>query len=143
MGVTVRELFVEPPELVRDWIAPPTPSFVSRVFAFCDRLVRRIEPFFPAKRRRRAIEKAVSFVTERLNGEDGLGAIFPPMANTVMMFDCLGYAPDHPDYATALGATRKLLAGDGDRLYCQPCLSPVWDTTLACHALMEVGDETA
>ena len=103
--------------------------------------MRKIEPFLPAKRRQRAIEKAVGFVTERLNGEDGLGAIFPPMANTVMMFDCLGYKPDHPDYATALGATRKLLAGDGDRLYCQPCLSPVWDTTLACHALMEVGDE--
>jgi squalene-hopene/tetraprenyl-beta-curcumene cyclase len=140
-GVTVRELFVEPPESVRDWIAPPTPSLISRVFTILDGLVRRVEPFFPAKRRQRAIEKAVAFVTERLNGEDGLGAIFPPMANTVMMFDCLGYAPDHRDYATALGATRKLLAGDGDRLYCQPCLSPVWDTTLACHALMEVGDD--
>ena len=139
-GISVRELFVEPPEAVRDWIAPPTPSLVSRVFAVCDGLVRKIEPFFPAKRRQRAIAKAVGFVTERLNGEDGLGAIFPPMANTVMMFDCLGYAPDHPDYATALGATRKLLAGASDRLYCQPCLSPVWDTTLACHALMEVGD---
>jgi squalene-hopene/tetraprenyl-beta-curcumene cyclase len=140
-GVTVRELFVEPPESVRDWITPPTPSLKFRIFAVCDGLVRKIEPFFSAKRRKRAIEKAVNFVTERLNGEDGLGAIFPPMANTVMMFDCLGYAPDHPDYVTALGATRKLLADDGKRLYCQPCLSPVWDTTLACHALIEVGDE--
>ena len=58
-----------------------------------------------------------------------------------MMFDCLGYAPDHPDYATALDATRKLLAGNGDQLYCQPCLSPVWDTIFACHALMEVDDK--
>ena len=24
--------------------------------------------------------------------------------------------------------------------YCQPCLSPIWDTALACHALMEAGD---
>jgi squalene-hopene/tetraprenyl-beta-curcumene cyclase len=139
--VTVRELFVEPPESVRDWIVPPTPSLVSRAFVICDRLVRRIEPFFPAKRRRRAIEKAVGFVTERLNGEDGLGGIFPAMANTVMMFDCLGYALDHPDYAAALASTRKLLVGDGERLYCQPCLSPVWDTTLTCHALMEAEDE--
>jgi squalene-hopene/tetraprenyl-beta-curcumene cyclase len=138
--ITVRELFTEPPESVRNWIAP-TLSLRSRIFAVCDALVRKIEPFFSAKRRKRAIEKAVRFVTERLNGEDGLGAIFPPMANTVMMFDCLGYARDHPDYVTALGATRKLLTGDGERLYCQPCLSPVWDTTLACHALMEVGDE--
>jgi squalene-hopene/tetraprenyl-beta-curcumene cyclase len=134
-------LFVELPESVRDWITPPDPSLSARVFTILDGVVRKIEPFFPAKRRRRAIEKAVGFVTERLNGEDGLGAIFPPMANTVMMFDCLGYAPEHPDYAVALAATRKLLAGDGDHLYCQPCLSPVWDTTLVCHALMEVGDK--
>ena len=25
--------------------------------------------------------------------------------------------------------------------YCQPCVSPVWDTGLACHALLEVGGE--
>jgi squalene-hopene/tetraprenyl-beta-curcumene cyclase len=57
-----------------------------------------------------------------------------------MMFDCLGYGPDHPSYASALASLRKLLVLGGDRSYCQPCLSPVWDTALACHALMEVED---
>ena len=32
--------------------------------------------------------------------------------------------------------------GDGERGYCQPCVSPVWDTALAAHALMEVGETT-
>jgi squalene-hopene/tetraprenyl-beta-curcumene cyclase len=27
--------------------------------------------------------------------------------------------------------------------YCQPCLSPVWDTSLAAHALLETGDPQA
>ena len=27
--------------------------------------------------------------------------------------------------------------------YCQPCVSPVWDTGLTCHTLLEVGDERA
>jgi squalene-hopene/tetraprenyl-beta-curcumene cyclase len=27
--------------------------------------------------------------------------------------------------------------------YCQPCLSPIWDTALACHALLEAGSEDA
>ena len=27
--------------------------------------------------------------------------------------------------------------------YCQPCVSPVWDTALTCHALLEVGGEAA
>jgi len=139
-AVTIRELFVDPPEPVRNWISGPTSSPLSLVFGMLDRLLRVAEPYFPADARQRAIEKAVSFVTERLNGEDGLGGIYPAIANSVMMFDCLGYAPDHPDYATALAATRKLLVLDGEQSYCQPCLSPVWDTALACHALMEVGD---
>ncbi|HEY1431581.1 MAG TPA: squalene--hopene cyclase, partial [Stellaceae bacterium] len=139
-AVTIRELFVEPPELVRNWISGTTSSPLSRAFEILDRLLRKVEPYFPEDARQRAIEKAVAFVTERLNGEDGLGGIFPAIANTIMMFDCLGYAPDHPDYATALAATRKLLVRDGERSYCQPCLSPVWDTALSCHALIEVDD---
>ncbi len=139
-GVTICELFAEPPELVRDWITGPSSSPLSFAFGLLDRLLRQVEPFFPAEARRRAIEKAVAFVTERLNGEDGLGGIFPAIANTVMMFDCLGYPPDHPDVATAQAALRKLLVLDGERSYCQPCLSPVWDTALSCHALMEVDD---
>jgi squalene-hopene/tetraprenyl-beta-curcumene cyclase len=140
-GVTIRELFVEPPELVRGWISGSTSSPLALAFAMLDRLLRKAEPFFPADSRRRAIEKAVAFTTERLNGEDGLGGIFPAMANAVMMFDCLGLPPDHGAYATASDALRKLLVLDRERSYCQPCLSPVWDTALACHALMETGDE--
>jgi len=139
-SVTINELFVEPPELVRDWISTATPSPLSLTFGMLDLLLRKAEPYFPANARRRAIEKAVAFVADHLNGEDGLGAIFPAIANSVMMFDCLGYAADHPDYATALTATRKLLVLKGEQSYCQPCLSPVWDTALTCHALIEVGE---
>ena len=139
-AVTIHELFVEPPEAVRDWITGSISSPLSSAFGVLDRVLRKAVPFFPVEARQRAIEKAVSFVTERLNGEDGLGGIFPAIANAMMMFDSLGYAPDHPDYATAVSALRKLLVLDGERNYCQPCLSPVWDTALACHALMEADD---
>jgi squalene-hopene/tetraprenyl-beta-curcumene cyclase len=139
-GVTIRELFVEPPESVRDWITGPSSSPLSFAFGMLDRVLRKAEPLFPALARQRAIEKALAFVIERLNGEDGLGGIFPAIANTMMMLDCLGYPPDHPDFATAQAALRKLLVLDGERSYSQPCLSPVWDTALTCHALMEVDD---
>jgi squalene-hopene/tetraprenyl-beta-curcumene cyclase len=140
-GVTIGELFVEPPEGVRDWISPSTNSPVGHAFALLDRMVRLAEPMFPADPRRRAIDKAVAFVTERLNGDNGLGGIYPAMANTLLVFDCLGYAADHPDRAAAARALRNLLVLDGERSYCQPCLSPVWDTALTVHALMEVGDK--
>ena len=140
-GVRIGELFVEPPERVRGWITGSTASPLAFAFALLDRLLRLAEPFFPKRARRRAIDKAVAFVSERLNGEDGLGAIYPAMANAVMMFDCLGYPAAEPPAATALAALRKLLVLDGDKGYCQPCLSPVWDTALAAHALMEVGED--
>jgi squalene-hopene/tetraprenyl-beta-curcumene cyclase len=139
-NVSVRELFAEDPWSVRDWISGPTSSPLATGFEFLDRVLRAAEPMFPKRARQRAIEAAVAFVSKRLNGEDGLGGIFPAMANTLIMFDCLGYPPDHPWYRTTEGALRKLLVLDPDRSYCQPCLSPVWDTALACHALMEIGD---
>src|SRR5437868_5751911 len=111
-GVTIAELFVEAPETVRDWISPSTASPVGHAFALLDRLLRLGEPIFPSDPRRRAIEKAVAFVTERLNGEDGLGGIFPAMANSLMMFDCLGYSLDHPNRVAAATALRKLLVFD-------------------------------
>ena len=30
-----------------------------------------------------------------------------------------------------------------DEAYCQPCVSPVWDTALVAHALLEAGGEKA
>jgi len=113
------------------------------VFALIDALIRFTEPYFPAGPRKRAIAKSIAFVTERLNAEDGLGAIFPAMANTVMLFDALGYPRDHPQVVAARNAIEKLIVLKRDEAYCQPCVSPVWDTVLACQALIEVGSEPA
>jgi len=63
------------------------------------------------------------------------------MANSVMMFDCLGYPEDHPARAIARKSVEKLLVIKEDEAYCQPCVSPVWDTALAAHAMLEAGDE--
>ncbi len=113
------------------------------LFRCIDILLRLAEPFFPSRTRRLAIDKAVAFVTERLNGEHGLGAIFPAMVNAVMMFDVLGYSKDDRNLVTAKNAIEKLLVIKPSEAYCQPCVSPVWDTALTCHALLEVGSDEA
>ncbi len=136
-GATVDELFRTPPEEVRDWIRGPYRSAWGRFFKWVDAGLRVAEPLFSARKRERGIAEAVRFVTERLNGDDGLGAIYPAMANSVMMFDTLNYPVDHPDAATAWVAVRKLLVVGRDKAYCQPCLSPIWDTSLAGHAVAE------
>ncbi|WP_028226929.1 squalene--hopene cyclase [Paraburkholderia ferrariae] len=112
-------------------------------FRAVDGVLRVTDPLFPNYLRQRAINAAVAFVDERLNGEDGLGAIFPAMANSVMMYDVLGYPADHPHRAIARQSLEKLLVIHEDEAYCQPCLSPVWDTSLAAHALLETGEPRA
>ena len=136
-GVGIPELFRTPPEQVRDWIRGPYRSAWGHVFKATDMLVRPLEPLLSRSGRARAIEQAVRWTKLRLNGQDGVGGIYPAMANTVMMLDALGYPPDHPDAVTAWSSIRKLLVIEEDRAYCQPCLSPVWDTSLAGHAMAE------
>ncbi|HKF60764.1 MAG TPA: squalene--hopene cyclase [Dongiaceae bacterium] len=143
-GIGIAELFTRPPEQVRHW--PKGPHQVqpwSGIFGAIDRVLRLVQPLFPAGPRRRAIDRAAAFTIERLNGEDGLGAIFPAMANSVMMFEVLGYPHDDPRVVLARRSIEKLLVIKEDEAYCQPCLSPIWDTALVCHALMESGGERA
>jgi squalene-hopene/tetraprenyl-beta-curcumene cyclase len=142
--VRVDELFVTPPEAVRHWPGSPHQSpFWTRFFGAIDGILRRTEPFFPESLRRSAIAKAEAFVTERLNGEDGLGAIYPAMAYAAMMFHALEVPRSDPRMRDILAAIDKLLVVRDDAAYCQPCVSPVWDTALASHALMEAGQATA
>ncbi|HLF59014.1 MAG TPA: squalene--hopene cyclase [Alphaproteobacteria bacterium] len=138
-AVNIRELFATPPEQETRYNVNPTGKILGDLLLAFDRILRRAEPYFPQASRRRAIRKAVDFVTLRLNGEDGLGGIFPAMANAVMAFDQLGYPRDHADFKMAMQSVEKMMVRLEDRTYCQPCLSPVWDTGLAVHALMEAG----
>jgi squalene-hopene/tetraprenyl-beta-curcumene cyclase len=111
------------------------------LFRGLDIVLRTVEPLFPKKLRARAIDAAVAFVEERLNGEDGLGAIYPPIANAVMMYEALGKGADYPPRAIIRKALELLLVIREHEAYCQPCVSPVWDTALTCHALLEAGGE--
>ena len=142
--VGVAELFLEPPRQLGP--TPKAPQQKASWFLFfrvVDDALRAAEPWFPKKLRQRAIDRAVAWVDERLNGEDGLGAILPAMANSVMMYDALGVPAEDSRRAIARKSIDKLLAVHDDETYCQPCVSPIWDTALACHALLEVGGERA
>jgi squalene-hopene/tetraprenyl-beta-curcumene cyclase len=139
-GVTINELFLEPPQTLGP--APRAPQQKAAWFWFfriVDDVLRAAEPYFPKATRQRAIDAAVAWVGERLNGEDGLGAIYPAMANSVMMYDTLGYPEHHPQRAIARRSLEKILIVHEDEAYCQACVSPIWDTGLACQALLEVG----
>src|SRR6201996_7143484 len=139
-GVHIGELFVAGVGAASPR-APHQSAGWSAFFNGLDRILKIVP--WPKGLRAKAIEKCRTWTIERLNGEDGLGAIYPAMANSVMMYDVLDYAPDHPDRAIARKSVENLLVIKADEAYCQPCVSPVWDTGLVAHALLETGEPKA
>ena len=140
LGLRVDELFPEHPEKLR-YSMNATGTWLGAAFAGIDRVLRLVVPRLSKKRKARAVEAALDFIVPRLNGEDGLGGIFPAMAAAVMAFDALGFARDDERFRIALAAVEKLVIDHGEEAYVQPCLSPVWDTCLAAHALLEAGED--
>jgi squalene-hopene/tetraprenyl-beta-curcumene cyclase len=139
-GVQISELFHRNPEEEEVYLHNPTGSTWGEIFLGIDKVLRKVEPMLPRSARDLAIKAAVKFIKPRLNGEDGLGGIFPAMANTVMAFEALGYPKDNLDLVTAKNAIQKLLRIDGEKGFCQPCLSPIWDTGLALHSMAEANE---
>jgi squalene-hopene/tetraprenyl-beta-curcumene cyclase len=143
--VHIRELFTTPPEKERDYFrdSKKLGGLLGRVMLVVERIGRRLDPLIPSAMRERATKRAEEWMLERLNGEDGLGAIFPAMVNAVEVMTILGYPADDPRLVTAKRALHKLLVIGPTSAYCQPCVSPVWDTALTARAMQEVGDEAA
>jgi len=139
--VQIRELFTTAPELERHYFHRPggRVSGLARMFFALDRLARSLDGLIPRAVRERALRRAESWVLERLNGEDGLGAIFPAMVNALEVLAVRGYPADDPRRRAAKSALQRLLVVDASSAYCQPCVSPVWDTALSCLALQAAG----
>jgi squalene-hopene/tetraprenyl-beta-curcumene cyclase len=144
-NVDIAELFTTPPEQERHYLrTPPGRSgLLARAFLVLDRCTRKLDSLIPAVVRRRATRRAEAWIFERLNGEDGLGAIFPAMANALEAFAVLGYPSDDPRRVLAKRALEKLLVVRPDSAYCQPCVSPIWDSALAALAMQEEGEAEA
>jgi squalene-hopene/tetraprenyl-beta-curcumene cyclase len=139
--VHIRELFTMAPEKERHYFRRA--GFAAKAFLAADRLGRLIDPLIPGRLREIATRRAENWMLERLNGEDGLGAIFPAMVNALEAMVILGYAEDDPRRVTAKRALQKLLVVGPTSAYCQPCVSPIWDTALASLAMQEMGDTTS
>ena len=144
-NVHIRELFTTPPEKEHHYFWRPgvRPGFLARVFRGLDRFGRMLDPAIPAALRERATRRAEAWMIERLNGEHGLGAIFPAMVNALEALAVLGYASDDLRRLAAKRALRRLVVVNGSEAYCQPCVSPVWDSALACLAMQETGGASA
>jgi len=138
--VHIRELFVTPPERERHYFVRG--GLLNRTFLVLDKIGRFADRFMPKSIRQRAVKKAVDWFMPRLNGEDGIGAIFPPMVNSLEAMALLGYPKDHPARQTCLRSIQQLVVHRNDgSAYCQPCVSPIWDTVWSALTLMHTSDD--
>ncbi len=138
--INILELFVTHPDEEQHYF--PERTLLNKVFLGLDRLGHITRPLIPKKAHELAIQKAHDWFVERMNGEDGLGAIFPAMLYSYEALLLLGYDKNHELVVTARKAIDKLLVINENDAYCQPCLSPVWDTGLSILALQEVQKST-
>ena len=118
----------------------PFRFFWTRVFKVLDALFKVYEAVGPLGFwRRRALCEVEAWMAARIDNADGLGGFFPGMSYGVMALRCLGREESHPLVRRQLEALERLEIEENGEMRLQPCRSPVWDTALAVHALLDAG----
>ena len=83
-GVDITELFIS----ARNSISRKKPAKNSKyatIFLYLDKIMRIVFPLiFSQKFKKKCTEDIYKWILHRLNGEDGLGGIFPAMVNTLI-----------------------------------------------------------
>lgn len=138
-GIDIRELFITPPEDELNYFKVTTP--LKRAFLVLDRFGRLAEKLVPKFIRQYSIRKCEQWFLARMNEKHGIGGIFPAMVNVYESLVVLGYSKSDPKRKLARQAIDSLLKDNGTSMYCQPCMSPIWDTALVSHALIETENE--
>lgn len=111
--------------------------FWSKIFFNLDKIIRILEPYFPKQNKNKCKEDAYNWILKRLNGEDGLGGIFPAMLNSLIALTIDKKNRFTSEIKIVKEAINKLLIVNKAEAYCQPCVSPIWDSGWMGHVLIE------
>lgn len=109
------------------------------LFLALDRALKLYErlPWKPL--RERALRQAREWMLTHLERSEGLAAIYPAMMNSIFALLALGYSPDDPLTSREMRELARFEIEEGDTIRVSPCVSPVWDTSIAMVALEEAG----
>ena len=116
-------------------------GFYSSLFLILDKIARFFFPNFVSKNfKKKCIDNIYKWISIRLNGVDGLGGIFPAMVNALIAFKIDEENRYEKQIQICKQAIDNLIVEKKDFAYCQPCLSPVWDTGWMGHVLLEQSE---
>jgi squalene-hopene/tetraprenyl-beta-curcumene cyclase len=139
-GMNMGELYID--HAAANRVAEPPvglPRSWSDLFLRVDQLLKAYDKSPMMGLRQSAMKAAEKWVLDRMEGSEGLGAIFPPMVYMLIVMRALGYSDSDPRVMKAHKDLKDFYIEEGDTIRLQPCVSPVWDTGLAMHALAEAG----
>jgi squalene-hopene/tetraprenyl-beta-curcumene cyclase len=142
-GICIDELYPEGFHK-RDLMMPRDPeTFTFRNFFFWLDKLHKLAEWFAQNDihpfRKAALKKNEEWMLERLEGTDGLAAIYPAMLNCLISLKAMGYNDDHPQVKRAELELKRLEHETLDTVRIEPCLSPVWDTAIVSMCLSESG----
>ncbi len=126
--ISISELFLDPENQRRKLDLVSKKKILSKFFIFLDHGARKLFPLFSKKYKKVCENMALNWTFERLNGEDGLGGIFPAMVNSLIAFHTVDKVKYNNEIKIAKKAIDRLIIEKKNYAYCQPCFSPVWDT---------------
>jgi squalene-hopene/tetraprenyl-beta-curcumene cyclase len=111
----------------------------KNLFIGVDGFLKTWEAFGPRPWRGHAIRAAHDWLVPRMAVPGGLGGIYPAMVNGILAMRLLGYPDEHRLITGQFKEIEALGLEEPRRFHVQPCVSPVWDTSLALNALLASG----
>ncbi len=137
----VRELFLPGEDPLRDHRVQLKKNGFSleNLFVFIDKMLKVYQTHSYPPVRQRALQQAENWIVQHQEESGDWGGIQPAMLNSILALHCLGYNNDHEAVKRGLEALDFFTLAEGNRLWLQSCISPVWDTALSVRALAASG----
>ena len=108
-------------------------------FLFVDKVLKFLgkSPIKPL--RSLALKRALKWTLDHQEPEGDFSGIQPAMLNSMMALKLMGYKNDDPLLIKGFQAIDRFIIRRDDQLIFQACVSPLWDTSISCNALMDAG----
>jgi squalene-hopene/tetraprenyl-beta-curcumene cyclase len=136
----VSELFAFPDEpFYKHRVTWKHKAHLENVFVLVDRLLKLYNRLPLPWLRNVAVKQAEQWILEHQEESGDWAGIQPAMLNSILALHSLGYQVGHEVIERGLKGLEFFSLEEGERVWLQSCISPVWDTALAIRALAAGG----